>query len=208
MNHEWPHPNQDLFERSPTNPRKCIQVPETERRATHLEKMGKNHQLMELTVRCLSDDPNARPGTFNLVQEFQKFSSLSPRPYTNSIEMLQVINSKSEENRRLEVQNQDLKVKERELETTNHDMSTQIEAQVSRVSALEQDLRNTRVLLNMKEREVATKMEEISTKDSVLEARRREVEALGLELRALRHNHPEEVCVREYVRVSLYFFML
>ena len=92
--------------------------------------------------------------------------------------MLRVINSKSEENQGLEVQNQDLKVKERE--PTHHNMSTQIKAQVSRVSALEQDLRDTRVLLNMKEREVATKMEEISTKDSVLEARR-EVEALGLE---------------------------
>ena len=193
VNHEWPHPNQELFERSPTTPRKCIQVPETERRAAHLEKMGKNHPLMGLTVRCL-DDPNSRPSTFDLVQEFEKFSSLSPPPYANSMEMLQAINSKSEENRRLEVQNQGLKVKERELETTNHDMSTQIEAQVSRVSALEQDLRDTRVLLNMKEREVATKMEEISTKDSVLEARRREVEALGLELRLLRHSHPEEVC--------------
>ena len=204
VNHEWPHPNQDLFERSPTNPRKCTQVPETKRRAAHLEKMGKNHQLMGLTVRCLDDDPNARPSTFDLVQEFEGFASLSPPPYANSMEMLQAINSKSEENRRLEVQNHGLKVKERELETANHDMSTQIEAQGSRVSALEQDLRDTRVLLNMKEREVATKMEEISTKDSVLEARRREVESLGLELRLLRHSHPEEVCVREYVRVPLH----
>ena len=202
VNREWPHPDGDLFERSPTTPRKCTQVPETRRRAAHLEKMGKSHQLMGLTVRCLDDDPNARPSTFDLMQEFEKLASQSPHPYANSMEMLQAINSKSEQNRRLEVQNQDLKVKERELETTNHDMSTQIEALVSRVSALEQDLRDTRVLLNIKEKEVVSKMEETLTKDSVLEARRREVEALGLELKLLRHSHPEEVCVRKYPCIS------
>ena len=74
--------------------------------------------------------------------------------------MLQAINSKSEENRRLEVQNQGLKVKERELETTNYNMSMQIEAQVSCVSALEQDQWDARALLNIKEKKVVSKMDQ------------------------------------------------
>ena len=33
---EWPHPNQDLFERSPTTPCKCTQVPETKQCVKYL----------------------------------------------------------------------------------------------------------------------------------------------------------------------------
>ena len=193
VNHEWPHPTKEMFERSPTTSGVCTQVPEIKRRAAHLEKMGEKHQFWALTVRCLSDDPSARPKTSNLVQELERFVSQCPPPFASSIEMLHAINNKSEDNRRLEFQIQDQKVKERELETTNRDKSTQIEALETHVSALVQELRDTRLLLNMKEKEVASKMEEISTKDSLLEAGKMEIESLHVELGLLRRSHPEEV---------------
>ena len=157
--------------------------------------MGKKHPFYALTVHCLSDDPNTRPKTSDLVQELERFVSQCPPPFDSSIEMLNVVNNKSKENRNLEVQVQDLKVKERELEAINRDHSTQIEALEVHVSALGQELRDTRALLNMKEKEVESKMEEISTKDSLLEARKMEVESLIVELGLLRHSHPEEVSI-------------
>ena len=195
VNHEWPHPTEEMFQRSPTTPRKCMQIPETKRRAAHLEKMGKKHPFYALTVCCLSDDPNARPKTADLVQELERFVSKCSPPFASCMEMLHVIDNKSEENRKLEVQIQDLKVKEHELEATSRDQSTQVEALESHVSALMQELRDTRALLSMKEKEVESKTEEVATKDSLLEARKMEVESLIVELGLLRHSHPEEVSI-------------
>ena len=201
VNHEWPHPTEEMFQRSPTTPRKCMQIPETKRRAAHLEKMGKKHPFYALTVCCLSDDPNARPKTADLVQELERFVSKCSPPFASCMEMLHVIDNKSEENRKLEVQIQDLKVKEHELEATSRDQSTQVEALESHVSALMQELRDTRALLSMKEKEVESKTEEVATKDSLLEARKMEVESLIVELGLLRHRHPEEVNLRIFCYV-------
>ena len=55
VNNEWPHLNQDMFERSPISiiPHKCVQVPETEQCAVHLEKNG-GRTISMWTWQCVA----------------------------------------------------------------------------------------------------------------------------------------------------------
>ena len=93
----WPFP-EDAFRPNPQNPDTVIPVTEVERRAEYLQEIGNDHPLMAVIRQCLSNTPARRPETPALLDRINTILSALPQQFTNRVEMLQQLQTLTDEN--------------------------------------------------------------------------------------------------------------
>ena len=65
---EWPTPSEPT-KLDPQNPDQLLAVTEFDRRAKHVEKVGRNHPLVQLIQECLHNNPNNRPDVSTILRK-------------------------------------------------------------------------------------------------------------------------------------------
>ena len=187
VNQKWPFPTNEMLET--LHPSIVQQIPEVKRRASHLDEMGEDHSLRIFTTHCLDNSPQNRPTASEAVSYLRDIISRDPCPFPNALDILQAVSAKSGEIQRLERQVYEGNMKEHDLVEAKSALGTQVEGLVGRLSAEEEELKGVRELLHLRQREVAGKGEELTLKDSLLQTSKRKVEALEMEVEALRRTH-------------------
>ncbi len=106
----WPIPLVEMHRADPDEPGKFTLVSEIERRADYLIKMKDGHPLKTLTTRCLQNDPRLRPATAEVVKQLEGVAASDPPPFSNSLDMLRELATKSKEVCGLQEKMEELKV--------------------------------------------------------------------------------------------------
>ena len=90
----WPEP-----QTGPTHKRHSILIPisEAKRREIFLLKIGNNHPLMDLILKCVDNDPGQRMNANEITERLAKMVSDHPQHFRSPLQMLQYTNSKEEE---------------------------------------------------------------------------------------------------------------
>ena len=101
----WPFP-EDAFHPDPQNPDTVIPVTEVERRAEYLHEIGNDHPLMATIHQCLSNVPARRPETPVFLDRINTILSALPEQFTNRVEMLQQLQTLTDENQSIIVSKQ------------------------------------------------------------------------------------------------------
>ena len=87
----WPLPLREANYVNPENRAQLIPVSEAERRDEYLRDIGNTHPLMDLILRCVSNDPQQRATAAEMVQQMEHMTRDTPPAFQNRIEMLQQI---------------------------------------------------------------------------------------------------------------------
>ncbi|XP_064385453.1 serine/threonine-protein kinase dst1-like [Halichondria panicea] len=99
---EWPLPKIGPNRIDPANPNGLIPVTEAERREHFLRKISPDHPLMDLIMRCLSNNPQQRPRAAEIVGRMVGVVLEHPPSFENRVEMLQRVSALLTEKRELE----------------------------------------------------------------------------------------------------------
>ena len=99
---EWPLPSIGPTRIDPANPDRLIPVTEAERREHFLRKIPPDHPLMDLIMRCLSNNPQRRPRAAEIVGRMVGVVLEHPPSFENRVEMLQRVSALLTEKRELE----------------------------------------------------------------------------------------------------------
>ena len=99
---EWPLPSIGQTRIDPANPDRLIPVTEAERREHFLRKISPDHPLMDLIMRCLSNNPQRRPRAAEIVGRMVGVVLEHPPSFENRVEMLQRVSALLTEKRELE----------------------------------------------------------------------------------------------------------
>ncbi len=86
---EWPLPHVGQTRIDPANPDRLIPVTEAERREEFLRRIPPDHPLMDLIMRCLSNNPQQRPRAAEIVGRMVGVVLEHPPSFENRVEMLQ-----------------------------------------------------------------------------------------------------------------------
>ena len=71
-------------------------VTEAERREPFLQIIGKNHELMDLILKCLDNDPTGRAHSTEIVEKLAQMVSQLPTSFANRLDMLKRIEADKE----------------------------------------------------------------------------------------------------------------
>ena len=104
----WPLPVREAAHPDPMNPTQLIPVSEAERRDGYLRDIGNAHPLMDLILRCVSNDPVRRFRAAEIVQRMDDMVRQFPPSFANRVEMLQQIQSDINEKQALTIESQRL----------------------------------------------------------------------------------------------------
>ena len=85
---EWPLPT-DPFQHDPQNPDTFVPVTEVDRRARFLKQIGRDHPLSGLVLQCLSNAPNRRPESADILQQINTALSKVPAPAETVFQQLE-----------------------------------------------------------------------------------------------------------------------
>ena len=99
---EWPLPSIGQTRIDPANPDRLIPVTEAERREEFFRKIPPDHPLMDLIMRCLSNNPQRRPRAAEIVGRMVGVVLEHPPSFENRVEMLQRVSALLTEKRELE----------------------------------------------------------------------------------------------------------
>ena len=99
---EWPLPTIGPTRIDPANPDRLIPVTEAERHKEFLRKISPDHPLMDLIMRCLSNNPQRRPRAAEIVGWMVGVVLEHPPSFENRLEMLQRVSALLTEKRELE----------------------------------------------------------------------------------------------------------
>ena len=87
----WPLPLREANYVNPENRAQLIPVSEAERRDEYLRDIGNTHPLMDLILRCVSNDPQQRATAVQMVLRMEHMTRDSPLAFQNRVDMLQQI---------------------------------------------------------------------------------------------------------------------
>jgi serine/threonine protein kinase len=162
-------------------------VPEVERRANDLKKMGASHPLMPLVRKCLRDSYKERPDIDHVVFSILKiFENDSSDLESLKVQMATVQERGQAEKRELEKQLSD---KERELEECKNAQSriqSHVEHLIKEVEAKDAELQQTRKDKSRIQSHVEHLIKEVEAKDAELQQTSKEKEQCIEEMKVLR----------------------
>ena len=194
---EWPAPKLGQTRVDPSNPQVPIAVTEVERREDFFDKIGPDHPLVDLIIRCKSNNPNLRPHAPEIVQRMSDLVSHFPASFENRIEMLHRISTTEFEKRELQEELERMAVTNEEKEREKQNILQEKEAFVlscsaavqqlqlqmaSKESTLDLEIQQLRSLIANKEEIIALKETQISRLLSKLESSKKNVELSVREL--------------------------
>ena len=96
---EWPHPKVGQVHVGSDG--KLIPVSEAERREVYLHTIGQDHPLMDLILRCISNDPPKRGNAYETVQQLKDIVLKFPPSFANKLDMLSRIQAMEKAKRNL-----------------------------------------------------------------------------------------------------------
>jgi serine/threonine protein kinase len=74
-----------------------VPVTEAERREVFLQAIGNDHPLMDLILKCISNNPRGRAHTSELVERIAEMKLQFPSTFANHLEMLRRIETNEEQ---------------------------------------------------------------------------------------------------------------
>ncbi len=93
----WPLPLCEPTYVNPENRAQLLAVSEAERRDEYLRDIGNAHPLMDLILRCVSNDPGQRATAAQMVERMKQMTRHNPPAFPNQVEMLQQIRADATE---------------------------------------------------------------------------------------------------------------
>ena len=113
----WPLPVCKAARPDPQNHNQLIPVSEADRREEYLRDIGSTHPLMDLILRCVSNNPACRAGAAEMVQQMADMVRQFPPSFSDRVEMLHRIETETNEKQELEVERKRLEAKAKEIYT-------------------------------------------------------------------------------------------
>ena len=118
---QWPFPGEAvrLNPSNPHDPDDVIGVTEFNRREEYINLIEKQHPLMRLIQRCLSNSPSHRPTSSEVHQIVSAVAANNPPSFANRVEMMERIKALSQEKEDMRVQVSDLQAEVGRLQVTS-----------------------------------------------------------------------------------------
>ena len=104
----WPLPVCEAARPDPRNPDQLIPVSEADRWEEYLRDIGNAHPLMDLILRCVSNNPVRRARAAEIIQRMADMVHQFPPSFADQVEMLQRIQTESNEKQTLRGENRRL----------------------------------------------------------------------------------------------------
>ena len=104
----WPLPVCEAARPDPRNPDQLIPVSEADRREEYLQDISSTHPLMDLILRCVSNNPARRARAAEIVQQIGNIVHQFPPSFANRVKMLQRIETETNEKQTLQAECQRL----------------------------------------------------------------------------------------------------
>ena len=180
----WPEPQigPNRFEGD-----QLIPVTEAERREVFLRAIGNDHPLMDLILKCISNDPRRRAHANEIVEQLSAMKLQFPSSFASRLEMLRLIEHQEEEKRALREEGEteserkeqeisSLRKEAEEKEEENIRLTLVYSSEVEQLKLQVQDLNSQKQVFAAKREsdiaqmavELARKDAELSRKDAIL----------------------------------------
>lgn len=127
---KWPIPGEPTQPNpnNPDDPDALIAVSEFDRRKESIKLIKKDHPLLPLIKRCVSNGSTHRPNSADVLQRVSEITEENMTSFTNKVEMLEWIKTLETESKDLNDQIDELKAKNVVLVEENEDISSQLES--------------------------------------------------------------------------------
>ena len=126
----WPLPLREPNYVNPENRAQLLAVSEAERRDEYLRDIGNAHPLMDLILRCVSNDPRQRATAAQMVQRMEHMTRHSP---PDRVEMLQQIRADATEKGSLREENETFAAEYEQSRLEREELIQQHQADVEQV---------------------------------------------------------------------------
>ena len=127
---KWPIPGEPTQPNpnNPDDPDALIAVSEFDRRKESIKLIKKDHPLLPLIKRCVSNGSTHRPTSADVLQRVSEITEENMTSFTNKVEMLEWIKTLETESKDLNDQIDELKANNVVLVEENEDISSQLES--------------------------------------------------------------------------------
>ena len=169
---QWPEPQVGQIRTEPDG--RLIPVTEAERREVFLQTIGKDHPLMDLIQKCISNHPKSRARASEIVERLAEMVVQFPTLYSNRLEMLRQVEAVNEDRRALaEVRERKdgiIRQMESQISSLNQKIQTKEEQQTTEMDRLKLAHGNEVEQLRFKIQDLSTQHQLVlSMKDAELE---------------------------------------
>ena len=130
---KWPLPLREPNYVNPDNRAELLPVSEAERRDEYLRDIGNTHPLMDLILRCVSNDPEQRATAAQIVQRMEHITHHVPSAFSNQVEMLQQIRADATEKGSLREENETFAAEYERSRLEREELIQQHQAEVEQV---------------------------------------------------------------------------
>ena len=129
----WPLPLHEPVRVNPENRAQLLPVSEAERRDEYLRDIGDTHPLMDLILRCVSNDPEQRATAAQMVERMEHMTRQSPPAFPNRVEMLQRIRADTTEKGSLREENETFGTEYEQSRLEREELIQQHQAEVEQI---------------------------------------------------------------------------
>ena len=127
----WPLPVCEAARPDPRNPDQLIPVSEADRREEYLRDIGNTHPLMDLILRCVSNNPVRRARAAEIVQQLAGMVRQFPPSFADIVEMLQRIQTETNEKQTLRAESQRLVAEAEQHQAEVEQVRTEVTAELN-----------------------------------------------------------------------------
>ena len=127
----WPLPLCEPVRLDPRNPDQLVPASEADRREEYLQGIGNTHPLMDLILRCISNNPARRASAEEIVPRMSDMTLQFPPSFANRVEMLQRIETEAGEKQTLTTENQRLVAEAEQHQAEIEQVRTEVTAELS-----------------------------------------------------------------------------
>ena len=132
----WPLPLREPVCINPENRAQLLPVSEAERRDEYLRDIGNAHPLMDLILRCVSNDPEQRATAAQMVQRMEHMTRHSPPAFPNQVETLHQIRADATEKGSLREENETFAAEYEQSRLEREELIRQHQAEVEQVNRI------------------------------------------------------------------------
>ncbi len=125
---KWPIPSEATQANNPDDPDDLTAISEFDRRKESVKVIKKDHPLLPLIKRCVSNGSKHRPTSADVLQQVSEITEENMTSFTNKIEMLEWIRTLETEGKHLHDEIARLKAENASLVAENEEMSTHLDS--------------------------------------------------------------------------------
>ena len=168
-----------------------VDIPEVERRQSHIDLIDPAHPLLPVALDCLRDRDRERPSCHELCGHMSTLKA-SPK-YTESVQQSQVntkpTQSADRESREREIQQiQDLQQQLQAKDNRLHTQSEQLQRKEERIQQKQQQIMALQRQLSIKDEQLTGRDHQLQLKEAAIAAREEEIQQLRQQINELQQN--------------------